>query len=112
MMYKPTSCIYRVRFIQLKENEVRNVYTFKIINKTNDPYENVDIQLMSHEGKVEVVGGQVNIPKGGMYEGTVFIKIQKGNLSSSKEKIELGIYAEGELIDEANTNFSSPLQIK
>jgi cytochrome c oxidase accessory protein FixG len=92
--------------------EVRNVYTFKIINKTNDPYENVDIQLMSHEGKVEVVGGQVNIPKGGMYEGTVFIKIQKGNLSSSKEKIELGIYAEGELIDEANTNFSSPLQIK
>lgn len=91
--------------------EVSNVYTFKIINKTNDLYENVDIRLMSHEGKLEVVGGQVNIPEGGMYEGTVFIKINKGELSASKEKISIGIYANGELIEKTNTNFSSPLQI-
>ena len=91
---------------------VSNVYTFKIINKTNNPFENVGIKLMSHEGKLEVVGGQVNIPKGGMYEGTVFIKIDKGNLSASKEKINIGIYANGELIEETHTNFSSPLQIK
>ncbi len=92
--------------------EVSNVYTFKLINKTNDTYEDVDIQLISHEGKIEVVGGQVNIPKGGLYEGTLFIKINKRNLSASKEKIKIGIYANGELIDKTDTNFSSPLQNK
>ena len=51
-------------------DQVSNVYTFKIINKTNNPYENIEIKLMSHEGIMEVVGGQVNIPKGGFYEGT------------------------------------------
>lgn len=92
--------------------EVSNVYTFKLINKTNNIYEDIDIQLMSHEGKIEVVGGQVNIPKGGLYEGTLFIKIDKKDLSSSKEKINIGIYANGELIEKTHTNFSSPLQIK
>ena len=92
-------------------DEVRNVYTFKLINKTNDAYENIDIRLTSHEGKIEVVGGQVNIPKGGLFEGTLFIKINKAELSASKEKINIGIYAEGELIDETHTNFSSPLQM-
>jgi len=92
--------------------EVSNVYTFKLINKTNDTFENVKIRLMSHEGKIEVVGGQINIPKGGLYEGTLFIKINKENLSDSKEKINIGIYAGEELIEETHTNFSSPLQVK
>ncbi len=64
------------------------------------------------KGKIEVVGGQVNIPKGGLYEGTLFIKINKEDLSASKEKINIGIYANGELIEKTHTNFASPLQIK
>ena len=92
--------------------EVSNVYTFKLINKTNDIYENIDIRLISHEGKIEVVGGQINIPKAGLYQGTLFIKINKEDLLSSKEKINIGIYADGELIEKTHTNFSSPLQIK
>jgi cytochrome c oxidase accessory protein FixG len=91
---------------------VRNVYTFKLINKTNHPYDNLDIRLISHEGDIEVVGGQVNVPKGGLFEGTLFIKINKKDLSSSKEKLEIGIFSDGELIEETNTNFSSPLQVK
>jgi len=92
--------------------EVSNVYTFKLINKTNDTFEDIKIRLMSHEGKIEVVGGQINIPKGGLYEGTLFIKINKENLSDSKEKVNIGIYADETLIEETHTNFSSPLQIK
>ena len=61
---------------------------------------------------MEVVGGQVNIPEGGLYEGTVFVKIDKDKLSASKEKIKIGIYSKDELIEETHTNFSSPLQIK
>ena len=91
---------------------VSNVYTFKLINKTNDSYDNLEMRLMSHQGKLEVVGGQILVPKGGLFEGTLFIKIEKKDLQSSKEKIEIGIYSNGELIEETNTNFSSPLQLK
>ena len=93
-------------------DEVSNVYTFKIINKTNSPYEDIKIKLISHDGLMQVVGGQVNLPKSGLYEGTVFVKIDKDKLSDSKEKIRIGIYSKDELIEETHTNFSSPLQIK
>ncbi len=93
-------------------DEVSNVYTFKIINKTNNPYEDIKIKLISHDGLMQVVGSEVNLPKSGLYEGTVFVKIDKDKLSDSKEKIRIGIYSKGELIEETHTNFSSPLQIK
>ena len=86
MMCKPIYCTYQVNYTQLNGEEVSNVYTFKLINKTNDAYENIKIRLVSHEGKIEVVGGQVNIPKGGLYEGTLFIKINKEDLSCLKRK--------------------------
>lgn len=91
---------------------VNNVYTFKLINKTNDSFDNIEMKLLSHEGKIEVVGGQILVPKGGLSEGTLFIKIEKNNLKSPKEKIEIGIFSNGELIEETSTNFSSPLQVK
>ena len=91
---------------------VRNVYTFKLINKTHDSYENLELKLLSHDGQIEVVGGEVKLPESDLFEGTLFIRINKKNLESSKEKIKIGIFANGELIEETSTNFSSPLQIK
>ena len=91
---------------------VRNVYTFKLINKTNDTYDNLEMRLISHQGVLEIVGGQILVPKGGLFEGTLFIKIEKKDLKSSKEKIEIGIYSNGELVEETHTNFTSPLQLK
>lgn len=91
---------------------VRNVYTFKLINKTNDTYDNLEMRLISHQGELEIVGGQILVPKGGLFEGTLFIKIEKKDLKSSKEKIEIGIYSNGELVEETQTNFTSPLQLK
>jgi hypothetical protein len=32
-------------------------------------------------------------------------------LESSKEKIKIGIFSEGELIEDTTTNFSSPLRV-
>ena len=91
---------------------ISNVYTYKLINKTNNEYENVEIRLLSHEGNVELVGGKISIPKGGLFEGTLFVKINQDELESSKEKIKIGIYSEGELIEDTATNFSSPLKVE
>ncbi|MDH5414868.1 MAG: cytochrome c oxidase accessory protein CcoG [Flavobacteriaceae bacterium] len=94
-------------------NEViSNVYTFKLINKTIKDLDNVDIKLISHHGEIKIVGGSSMVPNGGLTEGTLFIEINKKDLTSSKEKLKLGIYADGELIETTSTNFPGPIGIK
>lgn len=92
-------------------NTIRNVYTFKIINKTNEPYDNVQIKLISHKGEIQVVGGLINVPKGGLFEGTLFIKIDEKDIHSSKEKLKIGVYSNNELIETDKTNFLAPVQV-
>ena len=93
------------------EEGVSNVYTFKLINKTVNDLENVEIKLMSHAGEVKMVGGNSKVSNGGLTEGTLFIEIEKKDLTSSKEKLKLGIYADGKLIETASTNFPGPMKI-
>ncbi|MFD0761989.1 cytochrome c oxidase accessory protein CcoG [Lutibacter aestuarii] len=90
---------------------IKNVYTIKLINKTTETIESVDVKLISHEGTVTMVGGAVNIEKQGLKEGTLFIEINKKDLTSSKEKLKIGIYSNGKLIETTSTNFTGPIKI-
>ena len=94
------------------DSSIKNIYTIKLINKTTHDIEDVTLKLLSHKGKIEVVGGVLNVGKQDLKDGTLFIEIEKKDLNSSKEKLEIGIYSDGELIDKATTNFSGPLKIK
>ncbi len=96
---------------QSTENTIKNVYTVKFINKTTEDIENVEIKLISHKGSIEVIGGIMSIKKQGLKEGTLFIEINKSDLSSSKEKLKIGIYSNGKLIEKTTTNFSGPIKI-
>ena len=97
---------------QTTATTVKNVYTFKLINKTTEDIENVSLKLISHAGEVQMVGGNSRIQKQGLQEGTLFIEINKKDLTSSKEKIKIGVYSNDKLIETASTNFTGPLKIK
>jgi len=88
---------------------IKNVYTFKLINKTTHKIDKIDIRLESHKGKIILVGGNYTVPKQGLIEGTLFIEIDRTDLKSSKEKIELGIYSNNILIETSTTNFMGPV---
>ncbi|WP_196894464.1 cytochrome c oxidase accessory protein CcoG [Aureivirga marina] len=96
---------------ETKGDTISNIYTFKFINKTVNEIEDVTIRLISPEGSVTMVGGTYNVPKQELKEGTLFIKIAKDDLKKSKEKIELGVYSKGELINTTKTNFLGPKKI-
>jgi cytochrome c oxidase accessory protein FixG len=96
---------------QSTETTIKNVYTVKLINKTVENIDDVVIKLISHEGEVVMVGGHLNVEKQGLKEGTIFIEINKKDLHSSKEKLKLGVYSNGELIETTATNFAGPLKI-
>lgn len=96
---------------QTTETTIKNIYTVKLINKTTEDIENIEIKLISHAGKVEMVGGQLKIKKQGLQAGTLFIEINRKDLHSSKEKLQIGIYSNGYLIESTTTNFMGPLKI-
>src|SRR5690606_34971289 len=83
-----------------KGQNINNVYTYKIANKTARDFDKVTIKLIQPEGKIILVGNKmIKIPKEGMVQGTLFIEIPQKLLQSDKTEVQLEIYNNEELID-------------
>ena len=94
---------------QHKGDNISNVYTFKIINKTNDEFKDIHFKLVGIKGTLNVVGHQdFKVPKQGMNSGTLFIEINQFLLETDKTKLEIDVYNGNEKIETATTNFLSP----
>ena len=96
---------------QSTETTIKNVYTVKLINKTTENIDDVEIKLLSYKGEIQMIAGHMNVEKQGLKEGTLFIEIDKKDLNSSKEKLKIGIYSHGKLIETTSTNFTGPMII-
>ena len=94
---------------QHKGDNISNVYTFKIINKTNDEFKDIHFKLVGIKGTLKVVGQQdFKVPKQGMNGGTLFIEINQYLLETDKTKLEIEVYNGNKKIETATTNFLSP----
>ncbi len=89
---------------------IKNVYTFKVINKTVKHIDDVSLKLINHKGEITMIGGNTEIKKQGLAEGTIFVLIPKVDLKSSEEKIKIGVYSKGKLIETVITNFPGPIK--
>jgi cytochrome c oxidase accessory protein FixG len=97
------------QLFQHKGDMISNVYTYKIVNKTNDDFENIHFELISQKGTIKKVGNKYfNLPKQIMSEGTLFVEINEVLLKNDKTKIKIGIYKNGKLIETTQTSFLSP----
>ncbi|WP_339611118.1 cytochrome c oxidase accessory protein CcoG [uncultured Planktosalinus sp.] len=95
---------------ELKEdNIVSNVYTYKLINKTTKEYSDIELKLLSHKGTIKFVAqNEVIVPPQDLIEGSLFIELNRAVLEGHKNKIEIGVYSNGQLIETTNTNFLGP----
>lgn len=90
-------------------NLISNVYTFKLINKTNDEIPDVHFRLLSHKGSIEpVTHERLAVPGKGLAEGSLFIEINQAILNGEKEEVEIGIFSGEKLIETTETNFMGP----
>ena len=97
------------QLFQHKGDNISNVYTFKIINKTNDEFKDIHFKLVGIKGTLNVVGQQdFKVPKQGMNSGTLFIEINQFLLETDKTKLEIEVYNGNKKIETATTNFLSP----
>lgn len=92
-----------------KGGVISNVYTYKIINKTEKEFSNVHFKLANLNGKVKLVGKpNVKVSKEGMVQGTMFVEISPDLLKGDKTKIILEVYNGSTLIETESTNFLGP----
>ncbi len=97
------------QLFQHKGENISNIYTFKVINKTNKDFTDIHFKLVGIKGTLNVVGEQdLKVPKQGMVSGTVFIEINKYVLESDKTKIEIEVYEGTKKIETSTTSFLSP----
>jgi cytochrome c oxidase accessory protein FixG len=97
------------QLFQHKGDNISNIYTFKVINKTNRDINDIHFELVGIKGTLNVVGVQdLKVPKQGMSSGTMFIEINKFLLESDKTKVEIDVYEGDKKNETTYTNFLSP----
>ncbi len=97
------------QLFQHKGDNISNIYTFKIINKTNHDINDLHFELVGIKGTLKVVGVQeLKVPQRGMSSGTMFIEINKFLLESDRTKVEIDLYEGTKKIETTFTNFLSP----
>lgn len=92
-----------------KGDNISNVFTYKIVNKTTKDFNSVHFELANLEGTIRVVGRQeFKVPKTGTAQGTLFVEINKYLIKGDKTKIKLRVYNGDKLIETESVNFLGP----
>ncbi len=90
-------------------NIISNVYTYKLINKTNEDIDDVSFKLLSHNGTIEVVTHEnFLVPAQNLAEGTLFIEINNAGLDGDKDQLKIGVYSGENLIETTTARFLAP----
>jgi len=97
------------QLFQHKGTNISNIYTFKIINKTNNDFNDIHFKLIGIKGSLKLVGQQdFKVHKQGMNNGTLFIEINPYLLESDKTKLHIEVYNGDKKISSSSTSFLSP----
>ena len=92
-----------------KGENISNVFSYKIVNKTNADYDDVSIKLVKPKGEIILVAKEkIKIEKEGVAQGTLFIEISPAYLEGDKTKLEIEILNGEQVIDRTTTNFLGP----
>ena len=94
-------------------NIISNVYTYKLVNKTTKPVEDVSFKLISHKGTVKLVRNEnFEVPAQDLAEGTLFIEIDNAAVKSDKEKVKVWVYSGDKLVETTLCSFMAPRSYK
>lgn len=91
-------------------DSISNIYNFNIVNKIKTPVV-VDFKLESHSGTIKLLGDQLTVEKGEVGKGTLLVVIAKSDMQKAKIPIVIGLYANGEKIEDYDSSFIGPNSI-
>jgi len=91
-------------------NIISNVFTYKLVNKTNEVIEDVNFKLRKYKGEIKLVSTNkvFSVPGQGIAKGTLFIEIDKSELRGDKNKLMIEVYSGDELIETTTVSYLGP----
>lgn len=96
--------------IDNQEKTLRNVFTFKILNKTTAVIPELRFALMNVDnGTVYTVNKQfIRLDAEQILDGTIFVELPLSAWNGKPKKIKIGVYANNILLDKAPIRFVGP----
>ncbi|MFN8257971.1 MAG: cytochrome c oxidase accessory protein CcoG [Bacteroidales bacterium] len=93
-----------MEFQEQPNEEISNLYNFKIVNKSNHNID-LEIKLLEPNGHI-VVSGETFLKYSDKTEGVIVVFLKKQDIKQAKTKIKFGIYHQGELLEQYTSSFS------
>lgn len=84
-----------------------NIYDVNMKNKTAETY-NIELRVIGSAGEVILIGEDLVLSPYGEVSSNFMIKLPRTDVHGRSMKVELGIFADDELIDKVKTTFIGP----
>lgn len=89
------------------DGNIANLYNLKIINKTHES-QTIELRLKSPKGTIRMVGGDLVIPEGSLFESAFFVEISAENIHFARLPIYIEIFSGQELLEKIRSSFIGP----
>jgi len=99
-------------YTRVEKHHIRNVYTYNIINKTNQDFESLKFQLIDSQGIIHSVpeGRIIQLGKQGQVEGTMFIDLPLNEVSKDNNTLKMEVYNTDQLLETVKFRFLGHIQ--
>ena len=94
-------------FQKMPDGKYSNLYTLKLVNKTSHLVP-VELKLESPEGRLTVLGQQLNVPAEKLVEASVLIELDAAQLHAGKAQLRVGAWSEGKRLQTLKNVFIGP----
>ena len=94
-------------FQKAPEGRISNLYLLKLTNKTHHQMP-VQLKLENVDGRLTVLGGQLDLPAERQTEASVLVEIAPEHLRSGTTPIVVGVYAGGKRLNQVKSVFVGP----
>lgn len=91
-------------------NEVSNLYTIKLVNKTRDSMP-VVLKVENFNARVEMVGKNPAVKAGDISQTSFFICLDKSLIKQRKTKLLIGVYSNNKKVKTVKTTFLGPVSL-
>lgn len=97
-------------FQEQGRDHISNLYTIRLINKSHKDVP-LTLKLESGQGKIQLVGKKIKVPKASRAETAFFIILPREKIKKRKTKLYIGIYNGNKRLQTVSTTFLGPLTI-
>jgi len=89
------------------DGRVSNIYQVKFSSRIFADFA-PELQLLQPQGELKIIGSAPVVEGGGVTQTTLLVILQKEQLHKLKENITIGVFKDGEKLEEVHTTFFAP----